>query len=57
MDREVNGSNSGGVKYFSTRPSFESNASDISRFMLNYYRSHIKLLVFTTGKIEHIEFF
>ena len=34
MKREVNGSNPGGVKLFSTRLSFESNLSDMSRFML-----------------------
>ena len=33
MDREVSRSNPGGVKCFSTRLSFESNSSDISRFM------------------------
>ena len=33
MKREVNGSNPGGVKCFSTHMSFESNSSDISRFM------------------------
>ena len=34
MDRELNGSNPVGVKCFSTRLSFESNSSDISRFIL-----------------------
>ena len=32
-DREISGSNPDGVKCFSTRLSFESNSSDISRFM------------------------
>ena len=33
MDPEVNGSNPGGVKCFSISLSFESNSSDIHRFM------------------------
>ena len=32
-EREVNGSNHGGVNGFFIRLSFESNSSDISRFM------------------------
>ena len=36
MDLEVSGSNAGGVKYFSTRLSFESNSSEISRFMFSF---------------------
>ena len=33
MDREDGGSSPGGIKCFSTRLSFESKSSDISRFM------------------------
>ena len=33
QDREVNGSNPGVVKIFSTRLSFESNSSDFSRLI------------------------
>ena len=36
MDLEVNGSNPDGVKYYSSRLSFESNSSDISGFMFQF---------------------
>ena len=42
MKREVNGSNPGGVKCFSTRLSFESNSSDISRLMFTIVTQTLK---------------
>ena len=46
MDPEVSGSNLGGVKCFSTRQSFESNSSDISRFIFVFcVSSYIKLRI------------
>ena len=36
MEREVSGSNPGGVECFSTQLSFESNSSHISRLMFDF---------------------
>ena len=49
MDREVSGSNPGGGKCFSTRLSFESRPSDISRFMFDFAPCAI-----TKAGIDHI---
>ena len=43
--REFNGSNPGGVKCFLSRLSFESNSSDISRFMGINFLSFLGLLL------------
>ena len=45
MDREVNGSNPGGVKCFSTLLSFGSNSSDISWFINSRPRLLSRLLL------------
>ena len=61
MDREVSGLNPGGVNYFSTRLSLESNSSNFSRFMFGNretsFCQDIMGRLYSTSKQDSIEFF
>ena len=52
MDLEVNGSNPGGVKYYSCRLSFERNSSDISGFVSIWsQRGQLRLFAFQLARL------